>query len=203
MQQPEKKMILTRGLFHVALLVTTSAMFTPTTMTAQTVINDETLVTTTFVVNKDSRTAKCGRAGCGARIPMFAPIHVICPASNGQTCTVHISLDTKTSVVLGCGNCGGSGTTGFFQFLVDDAAPTIGPTDEHGDYLFEKYGYTGGTPSTAARQSYPASVLTTVTNSNSNTHTITVSLGCRDAGRTGGCAATAHWTSMRVDVFRP
>lgn len=188
---------------HIGLFLMTSAMFTPTTMRGQTVISDETLVTTTFVVNKDSRTAKCGRAGCSAKTAMFAPIPVTCPASNGQTCTLHISLDTKTSVALGCGNCGGAGATGFYQFLVDDAAPTIGPTDEHGDYLFERWVYTGGIPSKAARQSYPASVLTTVTNSNSNGHTITVSLGCRDAGRTGGCAATANWTTMRVDVFEP
>ena len=35
--------------------------------TAQTVISNETLVSTTFVVNKQSATAKCGTTGCSAR----------------------------------------------------------------------------------------------------------------------------------------
>jgi hypothetical protein len=193
-----------RTLFlRMAGFVLPALMFAMTPMKAQTVISNEALATTTFVVNKESRSARCGRTGCSAKTQMFAPIPVTCPAPIGQTCTLHIWLDTKTSVVLGCGNCGGAGTTGFYQFLVDDTVPTIGPTDEHGNYLFEKYGYTGGIPSTAARQSYPASVLTAVTNANSTSHTITVNVGCRDVAKTGGCEATAHWSTMRVDVFEP
>ena len=196
--------MLPRTLFpRMAGFVLPALMLAMTTMKGETVIRSETLATTTFVVNKESRTARCGGAGCSARTQMFAPVSVTCPAKLGQTCTIHIWLDTKTSVVLGCGNCGGAGTTGFYQFLIDKTVPTIGPTDEHGNYLFEKYGYTGGIPSKAARQSYPASVLTAVTNVNSYVHTITVNVGCRDAAKSGGCEATAHWSTMRVDVFKP
>jgi hypothetical protein len=180
-----------------------TVMFATITMTAQTVISNETLVTTTFVINQKTATAKCKSTGCSARTSMFAPIPVTCPAATGQTCTFHISLDTKTSVVSGCGNCGGSGGIGFYQFLVDDAPPTIGPTNKNGDYLFERYAYTGGLPRGATRQSYPASVLTAVTNSSSNTHMILVNVGCSDANDTGGCSAIAYWTTMRVDVFEP
>jgi hypothetical protein len=186
------------GLALMALLL----LATPAT-TAQTVISNETLVTTTFVVNKQSATAKCKGSGCSAKTAMFAPIPVTCPAASGQTCTFHISLDAKTTIVLGCGNCAGSGSTGFYQFLVDDAAPTIGPTDKEGNYLFERYAYSGGLPGGASRQSYPASLLTTVTNSNSNSHTITLRVGCRDVGKLGGCQSTTNWSTMRVDVFEP
>jgi hypothetical protein len=111
--------------------------------TAQTVISNETLVTTTFVVNKTAATARCFRAGCRAKTQMFAPIPVTCPAAMGQTCTFHISLDAKTAVVIppAC-NCFGGGPTGFYEFLIDGVAPTIGPTDENGDYIFVKNGFT-------------------------------------------------------------
>ena len=177
--------------------------FATSVATAQTVISNETLVTTNFVVNQKVATAKCKSTGCSAKTPMFAAIPFTCPAATGQTCTFHIALDTKTSIVSGCGNCGGSGGIGFYQFLVDDAPPTIGPTNKNGDYLFERFAYTGGLPKGATRQSYPASVLTSVTNSSSNSHTILVNVGCLDANDTGGCSATAYWTTMRVDVFEP
>jgi hypothetical protein len=173
--------------------------------TAQTVISNETLVTTTFVVNEKIATAHCGSAGCRAKTSMLTAIPVICPAAMGQTCTFHISLDAKTAIDLppSC-NCFGAGPTGFYQFLVDGVAPTIGPTDANGDYLFEVNGYTQGTiPDSAARLSYPASVLTTVTNSNSNAHTIDVNAGCSDTLKEGGCEVTTHWSTMRVDVFEP
>jgi len=174
---------------------------------AQTVISNETLVTTTFVVNKTAATARCFRAGCRAKTQMFAPIPVTCPAAMGQTCTFHISLDAKTAVVIppAC-NCFGGGPTGFYEFLIDGVAPTIGPTDENGDYIFVKNGFTSSSNSSSARQSYPASVLTTVTNSSSNNHTVVVNVGCSDINNSGiyaGCGATAQWSTMRVDVFEP
>jgi hypothetical protein len=105
---------------------------------AQTVISNESLVTSTFVVNKTIATAKCASAGCRAKTQMFAPISVTCPGDIGQTCTFHIALDAKVSVALplSC-NCFGGGPTGFYQFLVDGIAPTIGPTEPNGTYLFE------------------------------------------------------------------
>jgi hypothetical protein len=184
-------------------LLTLSLIATPAT--AQTVISNETLVTTTFVVNKKDATAKCANTGCRAKTQMFPPIPVTCPAATGQTCTFHISLDAKISVAIppAC-NCFGGGPPGFFQFLVDGVAPTIGPTSEDGNYLFEKSVYTSspnlGLPSLL---SYPASVLTTVTNSGSNSHNVAVNFGCSDTDGGGGCVATAHWSTMRVDVFEP
>jgi len=188
--------------------VAVSLLATPDA-TAQTVISNESLMTTTFVVNKQAATVQCEKTGCRAKTPMFAPIAVTCPAATGQTCTFHISLDTKTSISFRCGQqgCFGAGPIGFYQFLVDGAAPTMGPTDENGNYLFAKNVFTysddGGGDSFVSRQSYPASVMTTVTNSNSNSHTIIVNFGCSDANKVGGCEATAHWTTMRVDVFEP
>jgi hypothetical protein len=190
----------TGGLSLVAL-----ALIAPPTALAQTIISNETLVTTTFVVNKQSATARCAFTGCSAKTPMFASIPVGCPAATGQTCTFHISLDTKTSIQLppSC-QCLGSGPTGFFQFSIDGVAPTIGPTDANGHYLFEANGYTANLIGhQAARLSYSASVITAVTNSGSNTHTIVLNVGCSDALKEGGCGVTTHWSTMRVDVFEP
>lgn len=177
---------------------------------AQTVISNETLVTTTFVVNKTAETAKCRFAGCRAKKAMFAPISVTCPAATGQTCTFHISLDAKDSVTFVCGQngCYGSGPLGFYQFLVDGIAPSIGPTDGGGYYIFEKNVFTtsdDGGNAFVSRESYPASVLAGVKNISSNSHMIGVSVGCSDINRisTGGCEATSHWSTMRVDVFEP
>jgi hypothetical protein len=178
------------------------------TMEAQTVISNETLVTTTFVVNKQGATAKCGTKDCSATASWLGPIAVTCPAVAERTCTFHISLDAKTSISFGCGgqNCTSEGPLGFYQFVVDDAAPTIGPTDKDGDYIFEKSVFTTSMSDGEVlrdRQSYPASVLASVTNANSNSHTIVVNLGCVDDQKLGGCEATAHWSTMRVDVFEP
>jgi hypothetical protein len=95
--------------------------------TAQTVLSNETLVSTTLVVNTQTR---FGKPGCRTKTPMFAAIQVACPAPIGQTCTFHISLDAKVSL--------SNGWTTFYQFLVHGAAPTIGPTDRYGVYLFQE-----------------------------------------------------------------
>src|SRR5580698_5447839 len=167
------------------------------TMEAQTVISNETLVTTTFVVNKQSATAKCGKAGCRAMTSMIGPIAVTCPAPIGQTCTFHIALDGKISTEYRFGQPPTMGPAGFYQFLVDSAAPTIGPTDKDGNYLFEKNVLTTGEFASSSRQSYPASVLASVTNSGSSSHTIAVNVGCADTNGFAGCATTAHWSTMR------
>jgi hypothetical protein len=189
-------------------LVALSLIATPAP--AQTVISNETLVSTTFVVNKTSATAKCGKTGCRAKTPMFNPVQVTCPAANGQTCTLHISLDARTSISFRCGadGCSGSGPAGFYQFLVDAVAPSIGPTGANGNYLFADNVFTYADDQgngLVNRQSYPASVLATVTNSGSNSHTIAISLGCSATGPpfNAGCEAVAHWSTMRVDVFEP
>ncbi len=98
-----------------------------------------------------------------------------------------------------CYRCPGAGADSF-QFLVDDTAPTIGPTGADGFYLFAKnfVGFNGFD----TRQSFPASVLTTVTNSSSNDHTVALNLVCSDINGSG-CEVTAHWSTIRVDVFEP
>jgi hypothetical protein len=171
--------------------------------TAQTVISNETLVSTTFVVSKTAATAKCGRNGCIATTAMLAPVPVTCPAATGQTCTFHISLEARTAVGFPANcKCAAAAPGGLFQFLIDGAPPTIGPTSVDGNYVFERWTYTSSIPERAI-QSYPASVLTTVTNSSSNSHTIVVNLGCQDSNGNGGCAATAQSATMTVDVFEP
>jgi hypothetical protein len=181
-------------------LVALSLIATPAA--AQTVISNETLVSTTFVVNKTSATAECRHTGCRARTSMFAPVPVTCPAASGQTCTFHISLDAKvTTDFYGYEGCCAYGPTGFYQVLVDGAAPTIGPTSPNGDYIFQENVVTNHYARN--RQSVTASLIAGVTNSGANSHTISLSLGCQDTPRNGGCRATVHWSTMRVDVFEP
>jgi hypothetical protein len=183
-------------LIALSLLATTAA-------SAQAVISNETLVSTTFVVSKTAATAKCGRNGCVATTSMLAPVPVTCPAATGQTCTFHISLEARTAVGFPAAcKCSAAAPAGLYQFLIDGAPPTIGPTSVEGNYVFERWAYTSSIPERAI-QSYPASVLTTVTNSSSNSHTIAVNLGCQDSNGNGGCAATAQSVTMRVDVFEP
>ncbi|HXM21665.1 MAG TPA: hypothetical protein VN948_10420 [Terriglobales bacterium] len=184
--------------------VAAAVMFTAITMNAQIVISNETPVTTTFVVNKTDAIAKCSKAGCSAKSPMLTSIPVTCPAAIGATCTFHISLNTKVTVHLPCGglDClGSSGSVNSYQFLIDGAAPLPGPTGDHGDYIFGKY--VASDTLFPSRQSYPASVVATVTNSSSRNHVVDVNLQCVDAQKYYGCGVVAHWSSMRVDVFEP
>jgi hypothetical protein len=204
----EEKMTSRRLIFTlsgVLLLVTLQSI----PLEAQTVISNETLVSTTFVVSKQETTASCTTFGCRAQASVMKAIPVTCPAAIGQTCTFHISMDAKTAVSFKCGTtgCFGPGPSTFYQFLVDGATPTIGPTDSNGDYLFSKNIYTtsddGGEGFFASRQAYTVSILAGVTNSNSSSHTIDVNLKCWDANRSGGCRTTSRWTTMRIDVFEP
>lgn len=178
---------------------------TSTLTMAQTVISNETLVTTTFVVIKDRKMVKCGRENCRAVTSMLEPIPVTCPGSSGQTCTLHISLDVKVSLATPPGSSIGPGGSGFYQFLVDNAAPNIGPTGPNGGYLLEANVWTDPNPF-AVRQSLSASVLAGVTNTESNSHTIAVNIGCRDLDHKlpyPGCEIASHQGTMRVDVFQP
>jgi hypothetical protein len=114
---------------NIAALALVAFSFMATrTATAQTVISNETLMSTTLVVNKTPATADCTNTGCYATKPMFAPVSVTCPAATGKTCTLHISLDARIALF--------SSVTSFYQFLVDGATPTIGPTGKHGGYIF-------------------------------------------------------------------
>jgi len=197
-----------RRWLHVAgLALAVAALFTTVNMQGQIVIANETPTGTTFVVNKTSATAMCGKAGCRAETPMFSSFPVTCPAAIGQTCTFHISIDAKLTVSFKCGfGCEGNwAPIGFYQFLIDGSAPTVGPTDEQGNYIFESNVYTNwiNGPWPLARQGYSGSVLGSVTNSNSQSHVIQISIGCIDKNNEGGCSLTAHWSTTRVDVFEP
>jgi hypothetical protein len=182
-------------------------------MKAQTVISNETLVTTTFVVNKTTATAKCTGKNCVARVPMLKSIPVTCPAAIGKTCTFHIALDTKVelSFDLAFSGCAAplTGLTAY-QFLVDGAPPTVGPIDAAGNYVFAE-NIDSCTEDTRrfnafVRQSFPASVIATVTNTSSTDHTIDVNLVSSNTSGTEtvlGVEAIAHNSTMRVDVFEP
>jgi hypothetical protein len=183
-----------------ALALIASSLTAVPAATAQTVISNETLVATTFVVNTKDAKAICRHADCVAKTAMFAPIQVTCPAATGKTCTFHIFLDAKASVGGFCNLCQPAGVD-YFQFLVDDAAPTIGPTDAQGFYRFAQN--IVGIVSNEIRQSFPASVVTTVTNSSSNNHTVALNIACRSNPGEGGCETTAHASTLRVDVFEP
>jgi len=124
----------------------------------QTILSNEKLVSTTFLVSKVSIEAKCHETGCIAKTSMFAPVTVACPAPIGKTCTFHISLDSKVSFSDFCDStCHVSGPLVFFEFLVDGKVPTIGPTDESGKYLVQWNFQISG--ENMVRQSYPASLV--------------------------------------------
>jgi hypothetical protein len=180
----------------------TAAVLTPA-MKAQTVISNESLVSTTFVVNKTNIMAGCaGDPGCVAPpMPLFKPIHVTCPAATGKTCTLGISLDAKTQVSIQDGN---SGEEGIYQFLMDGAPPVPGPTDEQGFYIFTIYAAAFDNYPQQTRLSYPASLVGAVKNSGSSKdHVVKVSVSCVDVLKQGGCEVDAHWSTMRIDVFEP
>ena len=99
------------------------------------------------------------------------------------------------------GRAEGGGPIGSYEFLIDGAPPTLGPTDAHGNYLFERNVITQSEQNKLPdRESYPASVITSTQSGN---HTIDVKIVCTDDLREGGCEVTAHWSTMRVDVFEP
>jgi hypothetical protein len=158
-------------------------------MKAQTLISDEKLVNTTFEVTTLPKTAHCETSDCVARARMMETFFVTCPGSVAQTCTFHILLDAKVEVISG---------RAFYQFLIDNDPPNIGPTGSNGGYtILNSSPVTGGT----FRLSMPASVVGTVTNSDSQTHKIDINIGCHLRG--SPCSITANASTLRVDVFQP
>jgi hypothetical protein len=132
---------------------------------------------------------------------MFKPIHVTCPAGFGKTCTLNVALVAKTFVFPCESGCTG-GNEGMYQFLIDGKAPVPGPTDDKGFYVFSIYGVGFYSPYDT-RVSYPASIVGKVTNLRSKDHKIAVSVSCADVTRLSLCEASAHWSTMRIDVFEP
>ena len=174
-------------------------------MQAQVVISNETLASTTLVVNsKGTSNAKCSTVGCTAKAPVFKSIPVTCPAGIGQTCTFHIFFNVKVVIYQSCtgnGCLGPSGSTDYFQFLVDGAAPTPGPTNEQGGFSFAKDVETETTNPSEA--SYDISLVAAVTNVSSQDHDIAVNLECVDSLDLGDCSVSSQASTMRVDVFEP
>ena len=194
---------MTLGIGLLAILVCTIA---PVTVKAQTIISNEQLVTSTFVINTSSVIVKCLKPECIAQSQLLSTIPVTCPAAIGGTCTFHIALDSRIDVALPCGGLDCFGTSqaiNSYQFLIDGVPPLPGPTDQQGYYVFSKntYSFTAF----PSRQPYPAAIVAIVTNSDSQNHTIDVNLRCTNVQTlTGtGCGLVSDSTQMRVDVFEP
>ena len=194
----------------LALMALAAATFSPANLHAQTILSNETLVATNYVVSKTTTTAQCNTAGCTASHPMLTAIPVTCPASIGGTCTFHIMLDAKVETSYPChvgsGLCSGGGPQTRLRFLVDGGVPTPGPTDSQGAYLLGGNGWAtaeGYGETNFVRASYTASVVATVTNTTSTNHTIDVDLKCSDQNQIGGCLARALSNTVRVNVFEP
>jgi len=189
---------------RAAFLLASAMLLAATTLTAQTIISNETLVTTTLAIDKTQVIATCSTAGCSAKAPLLTSIPVTCPNAIGATCTFHISLDAGIIIALQCGgvNClGSSGSSNYYQFLVDGVAPVPGPTDTNGNYIFSEF--VASDTLFPSAQSYRASVAATVTNTSSQNHTVTINFGCTDKEKFYGCGLTAHQRVLRVDVFEP
>jgi hypothetical protein len=186
---------------NVTLAVSLIVLLSAIAARGQTVLSNETLATTTFVVNKKTATVNCTQAGCEAETPILKSIQVSCPAPNGMTCTFHIMFDAKVAVGLPCGGqacLGTSGATNYFRFLIDGSAPDPGPTGKQGLYLFGLN--VQSETNYPAQQPYAASVLGTVA---SGSHLIDISLKCVDTLKFNGCEAEAFNSTLRVDVFMP
>src|ERR1700674_3594054 len=103
----------------VLALAVLTLMIETASMKAQTIISNETLVTTTFVVNKTTATAECDKKSCVAHAAMLESIPVSCPAATGKTCTFHIALDAKVALSFPCQSyCSGGVNSSGYQFLV-------------------------------------------------------------------------------------
>jgi hypothetical protein len=196
-------MSFSRMTFQIALIAFVSAI-EAINVQAQTIVSNEQLVTSTFVISTSSVTAQCLKAGCSAQSQMLSAIPVTCPAAIGATCTFHIALDSRIDVALPCGGLVCSGTSGAFnsyQFLVDGTVPSPGLTDPQGYYVFSKN--VNSFTRFPSRQPYPATIVATVTNATSQDHTIDVNIKCSDVLKENGCGLIVNSTQMRVDVFEP
>jgi len=162
----------------------------PQSQAQTTILPDEALQSSTLLIHKGDSTATCTGSICKARHAMFRPVTVQCPAASGGTCTFHISLNAQVETDE-------SNPIVAFQYLVDNAAPSPGPTDADGNYqLLANRVTSAGSP---PFQSFSAAVDATVTGSGD--HTIGVYIACMGTG--SGCKAIAHWSELKVDIFLP
>lgn len=165
-------------------------VFAASTLQAQTtILSNESLQNATLMVNKTFATASCLTPNCAVRRPMFAPLTLQCPATDGQTCTFHVTLTAQVHA--------SSFSLLAFRFLVDNAGPSPGPTTKNGTHTFGE-----SQSSNITTEEVTVSIDAVVTNSGTTTHSIGVGIACQ--GTNGkGCSATTEWSELKVEVYLP
>lgn len=153
---------------------------------AQVTLINRKLVNTNFETQPNSLTASCSVSKCTALLPAFPVLNTVCPVAAGASCTFYIHLEASSTSVA-------SFDGGLFQFLVNGAAPTPGPTLTGGKVYW-----------------YPTSsgyaVAAQVTNTTANqVWPIAVSFGCIDSDptTTTGCISFFGPGNLAVSVYTP
>ena len=132
----------------------------------------------------------CSPSGCGGDISLFAPnaLTVHCPGTSG-TCTLEITQCAQMNEILG----NGLGDNEYFRFVVDDVAPSPGPTDPAGMIIVDSIGETG-------RHYRCATVF--AAGKAAGAHTVRAFVGTQD--RNGDGARTSFLTAeLFVRVYKP
>jgi hypothetical protein len=155
-------------------------------------LGNRALVSTALRTNSMPMTVSCTPALCENLGVFFFPsvATIKCPAAAGGTCTYYVHLETQASV--------SALDSGVFQFLVDGAAPSPGPTDIFGFFTWD-----AADPNSAIMKARSYAVVAQASNSFSNQgHTIEVQFGCIDA--TGdGCSASIGFASLSIGLYTP
>ena len=115
----------------LALLVV-SLVATPA-VTAQTIISNETLVSNHSHSQHKTRKGNMQNYWLSCKNSHVRPDQCHLPAATRKTCTSTFSWTRRlrSATFVTCAREAGAD---YFQFLVDDASPTIGPTDARGFY---------------------------------------------------------------------
>ncbi|MBA3916406.1 MAG: hypothetical protein H0X25_21690 [Acidobacteriales bacterium] len=166
---------------------------------AQTIISNEALQTTTFIVSKTPVTETCSEIGCFVRADVVGPVTIHCPVDIGKTCTFHINLSAQTNV--------STGDLGYYQFLVDGIAPSPSQTDSFGYYPFLNHvSSIGAPPPYYTAQNVSIGLIASVTNTDSQDHTLLLGFACRDTPHSyqpGICRISSNLVEVRLDTFLP
>jgi hypothetical protein len=149
-----------------------------------------------FDTSSSAVTASCSFSFCTATATVFNE-SIKCPVVAGKTCTFQITIESGNTVV---GNSGTINEEGVYQFLVDGVAPSPGPTDGSGLYL-----WTSAQPIFGAVFGTSYAVTATVRNTVANqAHSITEGIGCFEVtGDASGCSATQGFSNFQIAVTTP